>query len=177
MKNLFFLMLLCGCGFFHTKASLERAKKEAAEKKPQNANKVEKLKVDSSTVSLENKGEAKLYSFAGKDFVKVAEAFVRSLEQEAFVISEQDLQSGKIEAVLVDKGSLASFNDSFAGNSNYKVSENTLIQVSLSKTKEGVQSEMLIKKFSVYSMGQEEPEAFNNLNLYKDIIARVNLAL
>jgi hypothetical protein len=177
MNSLLLLALLSGCGFFHTKASLEKAKKEAGQNVTQEKVKVEKTTVDSSYVKLDSKGEAKLYTFANKDLEKVSKVFVDVLQREGFAITYQDLYAGKIGAELVNKGSLATFNNSFAGNGNYKVSENTVVDLVLSPDKAGVQLEMLIKKVSVYSMGQEEAEAFNDLNLYKDIVAKVNLAL
>lgn len=162
MKKLFFLLFLGACSYFHTKGSLEKEKPAS---------------VATTGVNLGSKGDAKLYTFNNKDLLKVSTAFVNVLQKAGFTITYQDLYSGKIGAEMVSKDKLGEFNSSFAGNGNYKVSENTTFDLVLTPNNKNINSEIQIKKVSVYSMGQEESAPVKDSGLYKEIIAKVNLAL
>ncbi len=147
--KLFFLFLLASCSVFHTKQSRQS----------------EYILTDAD----------KVLTLKSKDASRVMFAFTRVLKDEGFAILKDDVATGTLEAANETLDEMGKFNRSMNGGSNYKISETFHLNLKIQPQAEGTQAFMNIKRTDKFSMGQEEIEEVNNLEVYQNIFNKVKL--
>ncbi len=147
--RLFLLLLLTSCSVFHTKQSRQ------SEYVLTNADKVLTLK--------------------SKDTSRIMFVFSRVLKDEGYAILKDDVASGTLEAANEKLDEMGKFNRSMNGGSNYKISETFQLSLKIQTEYDASQVFMNIKRTDKFSMGQEEVEEVNDLDLYQKIFTKVKL--
>lgn len=184
MQSMFLLLvsfLLSSCGFIHTKASLEKAKREEAAKvkdKELDQSVAEKVVENEALwVDVQEVNGSYSYSFPAKKMDEVLKVFVKVLEADGYTIAEKDLLESRIIAEHLEEGFMASGNASFNTSSNYVLGEGLSVEIKLAKGSAGVIATLIPREFKEYSMGQQEFTASTNKQIPKQILTKVKLAL
>lgn len=113
-------------------------------------------------------------TFENASYESVFRAFKTILQDEGYIIKNQDMQGGLIVATIQHTARGGAFFAAFSGNPNYRVGEGFEISINLEKVSNViVESRLTIQKLEQYSMGGQQGRVILDPELYASFYNKV----
>jgi hypothetical protein len=112
-------------------------------------------------------------TFEHVSFKNVFRAFKTVLQDEGYLIKNQDMVGGLIVATIEKTDSSSGFWQALAGNSNYRTGEGFEVSINLEQVGETVEARMTLQKLEQYSHGGQKGKEILDPALYKSFFAKV----
>jgi hypothetical protein len=103
----------------------------------------------------------------------VFRAFKTVLQDEGYIITNQDMAGGLIVATIEKTDRSSGFWEALAGNGNYRTGEGFQVSINLEQNDDSVESRMTLQKLEQYSHGGQKGKEILDPALYKSFYARV----
>lgn len=125
------------------------------------------------TMSPQQRRQLQTRVFQHTSFDTVFRAFKTVLQDEGYIIKNQDMSGGLIVATIEKTDSSSGFWAAMAGNHNYRTGEGFELSVNLEKVGSGVETRMTIQKLEQYSQGGSQGHEILDHDLYQSFYNKV----
>lgn len=115
-------------------------------------------------------------SFEGSSYENIFRAFKTVLQDEGYIIKNQDMSGGLIVATIQKTDSSSAFFATFGGSPNYRTGEGFEISINLEEIRpKMIETRMVIQKTEQYSLGGQQGHEILDEGLYKGFYDRVRV--
>lgn len=116
-------------------------------------------------------------SFESTSYENVFRSLKTVLQDEGYVIKNQDMAGGLIVGSIQKTDSMSGFNMVFNAGKNYRTGESYEVSVNLEKIGKTVETRMTIQKMDSYSMGGTQGNPILDPETYKNIYEKVSVEI
>lgn len=115
-------------------------------------------------------------TFENASYDTVFRAFKTVLQDDGYVITNQDMNGGLIVATIQKTDSGSAFWAAMAGTQNYRTGEGFQLSINLEKlNKNTVESRLIIQKLEQYSMGGQQGHEILDPAMYRSFYDKVRV--
>jgi hypothetical protein len=116
-------------------------------------------------------------SFEDTTYENVFRSLKTVLQDEGYVIKNQDMAGGLIVGTIQRTDGMSNFNMVFNAGKNYRTGESYEVSVNLEKVGKTVETRMTIQKMESYSMGGLQGNPILDPETYKSIYEKVSVEI
>jgi hypothetical protein len=128
-------------------------------------------------MSPQQKRAIQMRTFEDTTYENVFRAFKTVLQDEGYVIKNQDLNGGLIVGTIQKSDGMARFNVIFNGDKNYRTGESYEVSVNLEKIGKTVETRTTIQKVESYSQSGTQGDPILDPETYKNIYEKVSIEI
>jgi hypothetical protein len=116
-------------------------------------------------------------SFEDTSYENVFRSIKTVLQDEGYVIKNQDMVGGLIVGSIQRTDGMSNFNMVFNAGKNYRTGESFEVSVNLEKVGKTVETRMTIQRMESYSMGGTQGNSILDPETYKNIYEKVSVEI
>jgi hypothetical protein len=125
-------------------------------------------------MSPQQRRSIEVHTFQNANYSAVFRAFKAILQDEGYIIKNQDMNGGLIVATIQKTDRSSSFWAALSHGSNYRTGEGFEVSVNLERLgKHAVESRVTLQKLDHYSMGGQQGEEILDPKLYRELYQKV----